>query len=146
MLASQLCVFHEKTDPKSKWVKKTHSMVVLSGLSIEFILWRFRSAMLCRNLMTMHAKWMYNALTQGITTIKIFSKYKKCYCWYIYHQKKPQEAVSNVEITVTKQKQLVRSKIPSISYPYFARIFKFFVVTLKLLRKSSDFLLLGGCG
>ena len=146
MLASHLCLLGNKTDPKSKWVKRTHSMVVLFGLYIEFILWRFRSVMLCRNLMTMHAKWMYNALTQGITTIKIFSKYKKCYCWYIYHQKKPQEAVSNVEITVTKQKQLVRSKIPSISYPYFARIFKFFVVTLKLLRKSSDFLLLGGCG
>ena len=146
MLASHLCLLGNKTDSKSKWVKRTHSMVVLFGLYIEFILWRFRSVMLCRNLMTMHAKWMYNALTQGITTIKIFSKYKKCYCWYIYHQKKPQEAVSNVEITVTKQKQLVRSKIPSISYPYFARIFKFFVVTLKLLRKSSDFLLLGGCG
>ena len=28
---------------------------------------------------------------------------------------KSQEAVSNVEITVTKQKQLLKSKIPSIS-------------------------------
>ena len=61
-------------------------------------------------------------------------------------QKKPQEAVSNVEITVTKQKQLVKLKIPSINYPDFAKIFNFFVVKLKLLRKSSDLLLLGGCG
>ena len=144
MLASQLCVFDDKTDSKSKWVKKTHSMVVLSGLSIEFILWRFRSVMLCRNLMTMHAKWMYNALTQGITTTKISSKYKKCHCWKIYHKKKLQEAVSNVEITVTKQKQLVKLKIPTINYPYFAKIFNFFV-KLKLLRKSSGFLLLGVC-
>ena len=30
-------------------------------------------------------------------------------------KKKQQEAVSNLEITVTKQKQLVKSKIPSIS-------------------------------
>ena len=40
-------------------------------------------------------------------------------------QKKPQEAVSNVEITVTKQKQLVKLKIPNINYPYFAEIFIF---------------------
>ena len=37
MLASQLYVFDDKTDSKSKWVNKTHSTVVLSGLSVEFI-------------------------------------------------------------------------------------------------------------
>ena len=30
-----------------------------------------------------------------------------------------------------------------INYPYFAKLFKFFVVKLKLLRRSSDSLLLG---
>ena len=34
MLASQLCVLDDKTDSKSKWVKKTRGMVVLYGLSI----------------------------------------------------------------------------------------------------------------
>ena len=45
MSASQLCVFDDKTDSKSKWVNKTHSMVVLSGLSSlfyeDFNLWCF---------------------------------------------------------------------------------------------------------
>ena len=49
-------------------------------------------------------------------------------------QQKTQEAVPNVEITVKKQKQLVKLKIPTINYPYFAKIFNF-VVKLKLLRK-----------
>ena len=43
MLASQLCVFDDKTNPKSKL--KTHSMVVLSELSglfcEDFDLWCF---------------------------------------------------------------------------------------------------------
>ena len=56
-------------------------------------------------------------------------------------KKPPQKAVLKA-----KQKQLVKSKVPSINYPYFAKIFIFFVVKLKLLRKSSDVSLLGGCG
>ena len=36
MLASQLCVFDDKNDSKSKWVKK-QSMVVLSEISIWFV-------------------------------------------------------------------------------------------------------------
>ena len=51
--------------------------------------------------------------------------------------KKTQEAVSNVEITVIKHMKIktVRSNVPSINYPYFAKIFKFFVVKFKLIRK-----------
>ena len=37
----------------------------------------------------------------------------------------------------------MKLKVPSINYPYFAKIFKFFVVKLRLLRKLSDILLLG---
>ena len=44
-------------------------------------------------------------------------------------------AVSIVEITVTKK----TIKVPSINYPYFAKLFKFFVVKLKLLRKQPTF-------
>ena len=62
MLASQLCMFDDKTDSKSKWIKKTHSMVALSGLSRLFLR-RFWSAMLCCNLMMIHAKLMSHALT-----------------------------------------------------------------------------------
>ena len=36
MLARQLCLFDDKTHSESKWVKKTHSMVVLSTLSSLF--------------------------------------------------------------------------------------------------------------
>ena len=57
----------------------------------------------------------------------------------MYHKKTSQKAVSKA-----KQKQLVKSKVPSIKYPYFAKIFNFFVVKLQLLRKSSDFLFLAG--
>ena len=35
----------------------------------------------------------------------------------------------------------MKLKVPSINYPYFDKIFKFFVVKLRLLRKSSDVLL-----
>ena len=50
----------------------------------------------------------------------------------------------NVEITVTKQKQLVvKLRVRSISYPYFLKIFKFIVVNLRLFRKLSDVLILG---
>ena len=37
----------------------------------------------------------------------------------------------------------IKGTLKSINYPYFAKVFRFFVVKLKLLRKSSDFLLLG---
>ena len=46
----------------------------------------------------------------------------------MYYHKKTQEAVSNVETTVIKKKTTVKSNVPSINYPYFAKIFKFFVV------------------
>ena len=36
MLASQLCMFDDKTDSKTKWVKK-HSMVVLPEISSLFM-------------------------------------------------------------------------------------------------------------
>ena len=38
----------------------------------------------------------------------------------------------------------MKLKVSSINYPYFAEIFNFFVVKLRLLRKSSEVLLLGG--
>ena len=50
--------------------------------------------------------------------------------------------MSNVEITLTKQRQLDKLKVPSINQPYFANFSKFFVIKLKLLRKLSDFLIL----
>ena len=34
----------------------------------------------------------------------------------------------NVEITVTKQKQLDKSKVPSIRYPYFTKLFNFLLL------------------
>ena len=60
---------------------------------------------------------------------------------------KTHEAVSNVQIihTVSKKtnkNQLNKSKVPRISYPYSAKLFKRFFV--KLLRKSRDLLLLLG--
>ena len=51
--------------------------------------------------------------------------------------KKPQEAVLNVEISVIKHVKIVKSNVPSINYPCFAKILKFFVVKLKLIKKSS---------
>ena len=76
MLASQLCVFEGKTDLKWKWVKKTHSMVVLSELSSLFVELSICDALSLRNLFNdmMDAKWMCHALTKGIRTIKTFIK------------------------------------------------------------------------
>ena len=55
---------------------------------------------------------------------------------------KPQEAVSNVEITVVKWNQLDKSKISRIYYPYIARSFKFFIGKIKI-DEGIDFLPLG---
>ena len=80
----------------------------------------------------------------------IYPSKKISYYVYVVHilllinlPQKIQEAVLNVEITVTKQKQLDKWKVFSINYTYFAKMFKFSVIKLKLLRKSSDFWLLG---
>ena len=71
MLASQLCVLDDKADSNSI-SKKNHSMVVLSGLSL--------SSSFCEDFdpwfaatMTVHAKWMYHTLTQGIRRMKTFT-------------------------------------------------------------------------
>ena len=66
-----MCVDH-KTDQKSKWVKKTHSMDVLSELSSSFVKISICDAFLSRNMFNnvMHAKWMCYTLTQGVKTIK----------------------------------------------------------------------------
>ena len=74
--------------------------------------------------MTMHAKWMSHALTQGIRTN--ISPSTKSATADEYFKKVPRY-----------------KKVPSINYWYFAKRFKFFVVKLRLLRKSSDILLLG---
>ena len=59
MLAHQLCVFDDKADSKSKWVKKL--IVWLCCLNYLLVyLWRYQSEM----------------ITQGIRTIKTFIKYK----------------------------------------------------------------------
>ena len=51
--------------------------------------------------MTMHAKWMYHTLTQGIRTIKSFSKYIQKVLLLIILSEKTQARL-NGEITVTK--------------------------------------------
>ena len=99
---------------------------------------------ICRNLITVHANWMSHALPQGIRTIKYFTKYKNVLLLVNLSQKSAKTASNNVEITVAKWKQLIiKSKIPSINYPYFDKIFNFFIVNLTSLRKLSDILLLG---
>ena len=94
-----------------KMSKKTHNMVVLSELSSLFCEGFDICVMLCRacNLMMIHAKWIRNPLTHGTKTIKTFTKStKNTTANKLVTQKKTiREAVSNVEITVTKQIQLV---------------------------------------
>ena len=74
MLASQLCVFDDRTDLKWKWVKKTHSIDLLSGLSSLFVKTSICDALSSRDLFNdmMLAKWMCHALTRGIRIIKTF--------------------------------------------------------------------------
>ena len=100
MSATQLCVFDDKTDSKSKLVKKAQcNMVVLSGLSRLFC--EDFNLMLCCNLMTIHANWMCQTLTQGIGKIETFTKYKSALLINSSSQK-TQEALLNVEITLMK--------------------------------------------
>ena len=79
MLACELCVLDDKTYSKPKWIKK-----------IIVWLWcpDYLSSLFCKDsdpwwfvaTMTMHAKWMYHNLTQGIRRMKTFTMYKKWYC------------------------------------------------------------------
>ena len=54
--------------------------------------------------MMVHAKLRYNALTQGIRTIKTFTEYKNCYGYQFIQKrkKKTQEAALNIDTTVIK--------------------------------------------
>ena len=74
MLASQLCVFDDKTDLKWKWVKKTHSMVVLSELSSLFVKISICDALSLRNMFNdmMLAKWMSYLKVACVVKIKLF--------------------------------------------------------------------------
>ena len=77
-MCRKLCVFDGKTDSKSKLVEKRIVWLCCLDYVVYFVKILICDA-LCCNLMTMHAKWMWHSLTQGIRTIKAFIKYKKCY-------------------------------------------------------------------
>ena len=77
MLVSQLCVFDDESDSKSKWVKKhilwlcCPKYLVYLWVKISISIWDMVVVNLhiCLIIM-MHAKWMCNALTQRTRTIK----------------------------------------------------------------------------
>ena len=126
MLAGKPCVFDDKTGLKWKWVKKLiASMVVLPELSSLFVKISICNALLSRNLFNdmMHTKWMCYALTQGIKTIKTFIKYTKSATVDKFITKKSQGCF---ECWVHWNKiKTIKSRVPSINYPYFANVFKF---------------------
>ena len=76
MLASQLCVFDDKTDLRMKMSKNTYSMVVLSELSSFFVKISICDALSWHNLFNgcMQSECVMPYLTQGIRTIKTFIK------------------------------------------------------------------------
>ena len=108
MLASQLCVFDDKTDLKWKWVKKI--IVWLCFPNYLVYLWRCQSVMLsrctiCLMILCMHCECVMPYLTQEIrtksgTADKVITK-------------KHKEVVSNVKL---KSKKLSNQRLPSISY------------------------------
>ena len=112
----------------------------MAMLSTKFILQRFVSVMLFPNLMTMQAKWIYHTFTQRIRIVKTFIEKKKYHCWSIYHKKHKKQCRM---LRFLWQNKTAKSKVPSINYPYFTKLFKFFVIKFKLLRKSIDSLILG---
>ena len=117
--------------------KKIHTTVVRSKY---FIFWRFRS-MLCPNLMTMQTRWRYHTLTQRIRANKTFTEYKKWYCCKFTTE----DTRSSVECWDHCNKIKTIWKIKGIQHQLsiFCQTFECFVVNLKMLRKSSGFLLLG---
>ena len=102
MLPCQLCVLDDKTDSKSKWAQKTIVWLYypdyLSSLFCEDSNpWWFAATM------TIHAKWVYRTLTQGIRRLKTLTCTKSSTADKNITQKKTkQEEAANVEITVTK--------------------------------------------
>ena len=108
---------------------------------ILFVLCRFQSVMFCCNLMVVQGKWMSHTLTQGIRTIEYFTKYKSATADKFIPKKRKKQC--RMMLRSLWQKQLViKFKVSSINYPYLAKIFNFFVVKFRLLRKSSNVLLL----
>ena len=81
MLASQLCVFDDRTDLKWKWVEKLIVRFCCPNYLV-YVMISICDALLSRNLFNdmMHAKWMCHDLTQGIRTINTFIKHIKGYC------------------------------------------------------------------
>ena len=117
-----------RTDSKSKWVKTLIVWLCCLDYLVYFVKISIRDALPQLNDDTCKVNVSrILECTQGIRRMKTFTMHKKC-CYWKYH-KKTQEAMSNVEITVIKSNQLVKSKVPSsINYPYFAKIFNFVVV------------------
>ena len=74
-LASKLCVCVLRLTQNQNELKKTQYGCVVR-IDCFMKIW---SVILCPNLMTKHAEWRYEALTQGSRTIKTFTKYKKYY-------------------------------------------------------------------
>ena len=141
MLATQLCVFDDKTDTKSKLVKK---LIVITWLCcLDY--YRFVKISVCDALLQFHddpckltvsrlnsKNWKYVLSPSTKSTKFIITKKHKrssAACWD--HCDKIKTVKSNVVI---------------IKYPYFAKILKFFVVNLKLLRKPiADWLFPSRC-
>ena len=97
--------------------------LVLCGLNYYLVNFVIRSVILCCNLMTIHANWMCHALTQGIRKkLKLSLSTKKI-----------KEAVSNVEITVIKQKQLNRRTQHQL--PIFCQNFQIFCCKIEVVKK-----------
>ena len=89
MLATQLCVFDDKTDSESKWVK---TVIIIWLCFLNYLVY-FVKISICDALLQFndHANGMCHTLTQGIRKNKTFTKYTKYYCWWIYHQRQKQE-------------------------------------------------------
>ena len=98
--------------------EKAHIMVVLYKLFSLFVKISICDALSSHNLF--NDKWMCHALTQGI---RIIIRYKSATAGKFITKKQ----VSSVECCDHSDeiKQLVKPKIPSINYSYFAKNLEF---------------------
>ena len=126
---SYVCLIMRLIQNQSEWSNSYYGCLVQI---ILFASWRFQSVILCRNLMTVHAKWMSHALPQRIRTIKYFTVQKVLLVIQL-SQKSTKSSVQKCWDHCDKRQTISYIlKVPSMNYPHLPNVFKFFVAKLRL--------------
>ena len=129
---SYVCLIMRLIQNQSEWSNSYYGCLVQI---ILFASWRFQSVILCRNLMTVHAKWMSHALPQRIRTIKYFTVQKVLLVIQL-SQKSTKSSVQKCWDHCDKRQTISYIlKVPSMNYPHFAKRFQIFCCKIEIVEK-----------